>query len=866
MANPFAEMLSAPETPAPAPAAPAGNPFQTMLDQSTVAPKSYTAVSPTDNARESAQETGQSYAKATFAPRKAGEQAALTGAKEANQAHFQGILDKQQPGEKFSNVKDSLGLDPNIGISMSDNDKDIRQKFQEAYPGGEIQRVQSPDGSPTLIYKKSEGEPWHELTANAGTAIAAATDPRVTLGAIAGVATGGSSIPVMAAGQFAAGAAGSLLKDAFQKSQGYESTLGAGGMAENAGISGALQAGGALIPEAYGLAKDFVTGAKSFSLPNFVANRFRAQGTGFGANFQTAATEEGLPPPNIGQSSDSVDTRSKYGQTIPRTPAREAIAVQNKGVQNWLQAKVDQNLPMTSEQLERLQQLQRDELTDQLHAAGGIHAGADLADAGVATQEGITNYANSSKLALNQKIQTVENMAKSDEVHFNAVPLKTIGNKFESGTFASGQEGQGVTLSAPSGKAQLLIDKISRLDSDMRNTSFGKSIPPDSAAPSVTTQSALRQLTDIRDQAQMLMASGNAHDAAYGSAIYNQTGKMLAEPIGGTPELTKAIQDVASLQAERDGNIALFRGKLTNPNAEGFQLAIAQPRNIKQLTFLKENSPPHFATVQDAFRGSLLDKPEAIISTLDRYRGNQGTLDLLMPRAEQDAWRSYAQGVDALNKSSVTRMLPNYNEITGPVKSIWGPGGVDGSELDRIVNASRIDSGVAEKWDSPAAQSFKYGIYKNILDQSSEVSGRAGGNKVLNTSKAMSMVKQVLDQADTRLEAVLSPADIKSLENFQTYLSMLDATSASGQLQQGARVAKLFSLLKLVEDPKGYALTLAAGFNNDRLARIFSLPASNTLITKGLAEGPTPRGLSMFAGAMTAASRRGGVSDPSAEE
>ena len=766
--------------------------------------------------------------------------------------HYSGIIQDQNLGGDFN--PDPTLSDPGLAFNMarSRTTEDLMNRFKTKYPEGDIVQTRDPNDEPSILYRRSTDQPWQEFNNSSLPSIAGkVATPQAAASVAAAVATGGSSIPIQAAAQFGGVALSSLIDYGIENAQGTTQTLGeaTGQAATEGALTGAVTAA----PAVPGAVMKGVQTYKDIRLNDIAARVFR-RNVDYGAPYQEASdTLGGIAAPMIGQTSGSKAVRGKFRQTMGTTDiGKEAVEKQKRELQGWLEAKQNANEPLSDEQLARLQELQKDAATEKL---ANPPQGATASDAGVATQQGIQNYEQTSKQLLDRKIALTDSMAKSDEIKFNAIPVKAVATDIKAGVQGAGKEGASVQISAPSAALQRLMQKIDALHYEVSNHTVPLNAPVDvgGAVPSNKTFSALQQISDLRDQARALTAVGSQQDQIYAARLNEALTNMMENPIGGGPDIIQAIKGIAEDTASREGNLALFKGQLSSATGQRLGLGITKPGNMVQLQFLKDNAPDQFATIQDAFRGDLFSHPEGIPALMRRYRSSPETLNLLMDPEEQKTWINFGLANRRINSSAVTKSLANsYDEVQGPVEMLFGgdfaqASTINNVELSRLVLTSASEAGTTAQ-ESPAAQSFRYAIYKRILTETREKAATPG-QMTLNVDKALSMVKDVLDKAPGRLEPVLRQEDIRGLEAFQELLGMIKQSSPGGTMQNQSTISALFSSLKLIRSPEHYAVSAATLWNNERLAQILSNPSANQLFMRAVEAGPTPNGLRMLTGA-----------------
>lgn len=778
-------------------------------------------------------------------------------------SHFQDLIDKNKLGGKYSDEPGDMGFTTQFQIARSDNDKDIRAKFQASHPDGEVTFQPGPDGSKTLLYKTDPDDSWHQARLGLGNVAATATDPRVLAGAGAAIATGGASVPVQIGAQAAAGGIGSLANYGIERAQGYDADKTAGDVTQETLTDAGVGAGGAAIGAAgpvSGAVKSGVAGLADRYYGTLANTARKSFGTGFGDGaFAGAADRLGVPEPTLGQISGNSNARERFKQSLNTDTAREAVEGQNIAVKNKLEDLAASGVSLSKEQLTALQSGQLDEATSALETQKALPQGATSSDAGQATQVATQKYSDTSKKAIDEKIAEVENNAKLDDVNFNIGKLKSIWANAKDGVVGVGKnvDEQGVAdavpISQPSPALQAIGGKIEDLSKTMENADLTRKLPGDvnrRVAPTTTTFSAVRQLSDIRDQLSVLQNSKNPGDAALAGRMYDEVVSTLNKPVGASSETISGLKELTDAQAQRDGNLAMLRGQLTASNADKLGTGIVAPGNGKQLALLQKTDPDSYATIVDGFRGQLMNDPKNIPRTLAKFGNDQPTLDAVMPRDEQQAWRTYAAAKMKFDKvSASTADTP----AAGPVRLLMGDTKLAPNDLNTVVQRSATDAGVTNTWEAPAAQQARAELYSNVLKQSTEISGKAGGKEVLNVSKAQNMLDDI--SKDERYNAILGPADRQKLTDFKTYLSMIKESQGGSSLAQQGVVRTLFKPFEFIRSPKAWGTSLLTSFNNDTVGKVFSQPASANLFLKAASAGPSARSVSMLTGALALAGR-----------
>jgi len=251
----------------------------------------------------------------------------------------------------------------------------------------------------------------------------------------------------------------------------------------------------------------------------------------------------------------------------------------------------------------------------------------------------------------------------------------------------------------------------------------------------------------------------------------------------------------------------------------------ARPGEYESLRTLKRVMPEqHWKAFVDSFETRLHNRPNQINNIFDDFAIDTATLDLLVPRDRQLAFRALGRGVERLESASGT----------------WARQTEAGERLLNMVNAGDVGQAVdlmnmAGGPESPTGRLFRAGVIENILSSNSKRSPLTG-EMVLLPEPTSRMIGEILENRS--LNNILTEGDRIRLGQYQAYLDSVATTADAGASIYGAEVASQVSdVLNPSRAVKGLKKQLQAAFT----ARILINPqASALLFGRGTQTPPRP--------------------------
>jgi hypothetical protein len=168
-----------------------------------------------------------------------------------------------------------------------------------------------------------------------------------------------------------------------------------------------------------------------------------------------------------------------------------------------------------------------------------------------------------------------------------------------------------------------------------------------------TQLSIYDQLKNIRTAAfaKMHIAPGEAGDLVndQGRILFKALNDVLDNPVNANPNFVKAWKTAAAAASDRfktlERMMVVKASKSENP--ADLLTRYAKPFNVDNLLTLRQTvEPKYWNEFTDSFRTELLRDPYSLSKTLKSF--DEETLNVLIPRAEQAAWKQVASELDRI--------------------------------------------------------------------------------------------------------------------------------------------------------------------------------------------------------------------------
>lgn len=673
-------------------------------------------------------------------------------------------------------------------IARSTDPVEMRQKFLETYPLGNI-LVIGTEGGDTVVARKSSEEPFREF----GTAPHAfgvlASEP-----VAAGVA--GARFGIL--GSLIGAAAGVVAKEAIETARGF-STATAREVATEATREGLLA--GAIDVATRGLIRAF----------GFVRG-------GRGAVDLIGASErQGLEPLAVGQVGGPF-SRGLFRQVgVTSGRIEEKVTKQERSLLDNFERNIEK-LGFEGVSDERLM----DVMHAQQKSLNKILSKGSLtrAEAGTALQKGIELWRDTSREVVDRAYSGA--LSLTDDVTFDLKPAKRAASEIRRriGVLTTDKRGRVIELPETLTRPLIeVVDTITRMNPVVANTAGRtRSFP------------AFEQMKALRSRLFDLKNSGNPRIRDEAGQLWEAVAEVMQTPRSGNPKFLAAYRTASARHWQRETMLdRSFVGQiLRSDTPERIVSKFVQPNNSTALKELKrlvpENNWDDFRQLAklDIMREETAD---AGVRRLDRFVAEDPAgLRLLMSKAEERQLRFYLAAKKRIESSPIAEALEQNLEL-------WERGvrlARRGSAKD-VADAVRFAGGP----DSAMASSMKAGIYKDILDKST-VTSRTG-ERVLDARKLVSAIEDW--QQAGKLDTLFKAADWERIRDVQRYAAVLtEAADVGGGMMGGAiraQAAKAPTEVFRAGGPARIFLNLVRPiWANNVTASILSRPAAHQVMSR----------------------------------
>lgn len=572
----------------------------------------------------------------------------------------------------FGNTVRDAFIADDIGRSKSIPDK--KTKFQKAYPDGEIKTVPY-NGKLVLIARKNSGAKWSKFSY-----VTDELTPELasfaTAGSIAGEALGAGKVPFVGGplGAAAGFAAGKALDIGLESLRGYgdgisslaskETALGAAANAAFSFVSRGMLVGGVV-------AKATQPG----KIPPRVSDAI------------AFADKEGLPAITRGQSTSNPQVESIFSQvaSIDETTRLKVVEQNVKAVEKYLQFAQKNNFAgVDKKALQGLIDKEKYNLNSLL--SGIKRKEMSPEEASQLLQSSFDNW----ERLVDGKGGYLDTLYKkaiesSEDIAFDLAPVHTEVTKMRQGVLGKG-EGKAVpsTILDASGKPisySTVFDDV-RITEDPQGA-LGQAMdsllelnPVITAynAKNGSMASSFEQIKELRTRFRRLSTSNDPGVAGPAKRIHNMLTESMERgyDMGGdaarTAEFQKLWKD-ASKQYRSFNELADLKviSKITDMEAGDYYSVINNlmaPGKSEALKLIGNVVPDGQKLLQKVFATKLMagtrtgEWKDTITQELDKFAkaNDQATLDYLLPPAERDVLKNYAEGMNRLEGSYLNKI------------------------------------------------------------------------------------------------------------------------------------------------------------------------------------------------------------------
>ena len=215
------------------------------------------------------------------------------------------------------------------------------------------------------------------------------------------------------------------------------------------------------------------------------------------------------------------------------------------------------------------------------------------------------------------------------------------------------------------------------------------------------------QIRNVRTGAYALSqtAPGEVADQTVGQAsdLFKAINEVLENPLNANQQFVSAwrlANDAASERFKTLGKMVVIKTAKSENPAE-LVAAFAKPGQVGNLLTLRNTLDPQgWGQFTDAFRTKLLDNPYQLKQALDSF--DDETLNVLIPRAEQAAWKTVATQLDRIGKVGAEKIAETTTKNRAFVGQLISGGNQRAIET---VKRSIINTG-----DPSKIRSFQAGL------------------------------------------------------------------------------------------------------------------------------------------------------------
>lgn len=551
------------------------------------------------------------------------------------------ILKNQFDPDNFASTSIRLSL------SRGDTLEEKNLRIKEFFPDGEVKVLPKSLGlglkddvlifreSPEQSFKMVEPEGF-DLT-DIGEAIAPSAEAIVGETALA-LATRGGSIPGLV-GRMAGGAAGGEgIEQASQSLQGLQSQ-------SPAQIGGEIATEGAL------------SAAGGFAASPLVAtgNILRGRGalqTG-PSGMETIRAAEALDPQIAKDITPGLITDNPAMQLSERQAAALLPGLQRRyrelteSLDNAVKSQIDSK--SMGFVVDRVTQSLRDLSNTFINQVK--KADSPMSKGGEALQQGIREYDEGARTVVNQLYDAARQV---EEPQFDISPIATLADDLRAGTKGSIDP-----------KVSALLDQAAEIAGPI-------------TTPSGKTVSVTDQLRNIRTDAFALKTPplGQPANQAMGQAndLFKAINEVLDNPQNANPQFKDLWSKANKSAGERLRTLdkAAVVQSIKSENPAELVSRFVQPGQVGNLKTLRETvSKERWQEFVDSAYSDLLSDPSQLSSRLKAF--DQETLDVFMPRADQEAWKRIGSEMDRIHavgaENLAERQITNRNFIDSLVSS-----------------------------------------------------------------------------------------------------------------------------------------------------------------------------------------------------
>jgi hypothetical protein len=676
-----------------------------------------------------------------------------------------------------------------MDIARSAAPEDRLAKFQRSFPEGELKTVQTAEG-PVEVARGGADDPYRELRMAPHIAGIVASEPMVgglvgTMGGPAGTALGTG--------------AGVLAQQQIEQHRGYGQGEGGFGRAlTEGGVAGVVDAA------TRGVSRIFRGGP----MP-------QAQRESLIRGIEASKLLE-LQPLTVGQTSPSPFLRGMFRQVGVTSPKIEqTIARQEQSLLDTFRRRIEAGGAhgVSDAELQKIIQAQTRELQNIISPKTLTRT-----DAGEALQKGLETYKQASRVSVDRLYERA--LSLTDDVAFDLSPAQAVADDILRGVRGMGRTGKPVPLAeTPEGALASVVQDVRRLNPRV-----------DRFASAGGEWDAFTQVKTLRTRLFDLKESSDGGVRREATRLWNELTEVMNNPVSGDPDFVAAYRRASVANAIREENLGktYVARALRTDTPEVLARKYLKPGHTTELSVIRDLIPrAQWDDFRQTFQADIMRAPNPAqgLRDLARFEATdpQG-LRMILTVPEENALKSYLSAKTRFEASPAARILEkNLTDGERMVQMVRGGTAQDVADTVRMAGGR----------NSPTAQSMKAGVYKDILDNSMDVS--TAGVDVLDANKLIKNIQQW--RASGKLDHLMSPDDWRALESIQSYAAPLAETAdigggmMGGALRQQAVHAPTETVMG--EGKKVVKRLLRPLYSNAVTARILTIPAAKGRLVRG---------------------------------
>lgn len=542
-------------------------------------------------------------------------------------------------------------------LSRGDTLEEKQVRLKERFPEGELQVMEDPGfgtgqgmfregGAPIMMYRESPQSQWKRvepegMAGDVAGDIAEMVGPSaesIAFETVMAIGSGGASVPATVGRQILGAVAGEALEQGVQSITDRQ-RQSAGEVAGEISFEGLMSGIGGFAASPLVAGRNIATGRGALRVGEEGMERVQA------ARRLDPELGDSLTP---GMVSDNPAIRTTEKQSVALVPGisrryREIAQRLDRAVTGQIdpQAKAK----MVGRVRNSLQGMQ-DEFLSRLKGRR-----VKASEGGRALQEGIVEFNQVQKQIVDDAYAAARSI---EEPQFNLRPVFDTANDLRAG--AKG------TLNP---QVESVIREIEAIEGPIQK-SDGSYVTVTDQLRNARTQ--LNSLAHVEPGKVANQANGQAND------LRKALNEAMRNPENANPAFQQAWKEAdAANRAWRETTektVIIQAAKSQNP--ADLVRTYASPGQVDNLLTLRSTvSPEKWENFQGAFYADLISDPSALSRKL--YKFDQETLDVLMPRADQEAWRSVAREMDRITALGVDeiaeRQVTNKNFINRLIQS-----------------------------------------------------------------------------------------------------------------------------------------------------------------------------------------------------